>query len=474
MMSHLWSLGAFARRGAGGCSGRFRMSAPPGAAWGYKAVALLKKASSSSSKTEGPLPHGQVGGGRPVARIKEDISRMFNLEMGHPWVYDDEVANISELGVHAAGTIVDVVGPAEQPFGVGVLNRQASIVVRRFDGLATGTEVTPEMLRGRLRKAFAARGSSGQGDYCRVVHGEADGLPGIFVDRFGGAAVATFESVGSARLEFLVQEELTRWMGKLEFFAIHKMTAKKEKWAQDGSEFTTDIVRGDTSTVLVSEPPCAFEVDVHHGTMGHWNYSLEPVRKRIAQLIGHSGTVLDAWSHVGQWGVRCAKLGATEIVLLEESLGLAKVCRDNVERNNVDLQCTVLHRSTVLGELRNMAISGIRFNCVALNIRLRFQRYFTHRHGQFGRWFKPSLKGYETAIYLGAQVTSRGGYLVVTFVLPYTEEHRAVNLMQQGLERASRVGSIIYHMSGVDEHYALASSVMEDSWIPVVVCARLN
>jgi len=313
------------------------------------------------------------------------------------------------------------------------------------------------------------------GDFCRVVNGEQDGLPGVFVDRFGSSAVATFESLGSARLEFLVQEELTRWMGRLPQFAIHRMRAKKEKWAQDGSEFSTTLVRGDSSRVLVEEPAVAFEVDVNHGVPGRWSYPLEARRRELTQLIAHSGgTILDAWSHVGQWGIRCAKLGMAETVLLEESLGFAQVSRDNVRRNDVELQCTVLHRGSVLDELRNMAMSGIRFNCVSLNVRVRFEYYYKQRRGQFGRWFKPSLKGYETAIYLGAMVTGRGGYLVVTFLLPIHSEHWAWSLMQDGLARASRVGSLVYHMSGLDDQSALASSAMDDAWIPVVTCARLN
>eukprot|EP00415_Alexandrium_ostenfeldii_P002234 UN2234 len=195
----------------------------------------------------------------------------------------------------------------------------------------------------------------------------------------------------------------------------------------------------------------------------------------MARLIAHGGgTILDAWSHVGQWGIRCTKAGAAEAVLLEDSLGFAQVCRDNVRRNGADLQCTVLHRGGVLEELRNMATSGIRFNCVSLNVRVRFERYFKQRRGQFGRWFKPSLKGYETAIYLGAMVTGRGGYLVVNFLLPLNSEHWAWSLLQDGLARASRVGSLVYFVSGLDDHSALASSAMDDAWIPVVVCARLN
>eukprot|EP00927_Polykrikos_kofoidii_P077424 TRINITY_DN74361_c0_g1_i1.p1 TRINITY_DN74361_c0_g1~~TRINITY_DN74361_c0_g1_i1.p1 ORF type:complete len:517 (-),score=95.32 TRINITY_DN74361_c0_g1_i1:117-1667(-) len=422
---------------------------------------------------------GSIGSGigssskRPVARLKEGLPRQMKLEMGHPWVYDDEVANISELTGQAAGTVVDIVTSDSAPLGAGVLNRQASIVVRRMEGLQAGVEVTQEMLRARLRAAFAAR--KGSGEFCRLVHGELDGLPGIFVDRFGMSAVVIFESVGSTRLEFIVREELSRLVGGLEQLAVHRMVAKKEKWAQDGAEFVTELSKGQSSRVVVTEQLCALEIDVHQGVAGHWSFALEAVRERLAQrLMSGGGTVLDIWAHAGQWGVRCSKLGASEVVLLEDSLAMAKLCGDNLARNDVELQCTALHRSSILDELRNMAISGIRFNCVALSFRARFQRYFKQRRGQFGRWFKPSLKGYETAVYLAAQVVGRGGYLVVTFLLPLSDEHLAVSLVQNGLERASRVGALVHHETCLGEHAALASSSMDDAWNAVVVCVRLN
>lgn len=451
-----------------------------------------------------------------------------HLDLGHPWVYDDEVANIADLNGIPAGTVVDLLASDGAPLGAGLANRQASIVVRRLEGVETGGEVTQEMLRSRLRSAFVARErsaaaashpaahwvDSGEGDeeavgleatddcrgraggaslasasggcggssssppppagFCRAVHGELDGLPGIFVDRFGSSAVVTYVAVGSTKLEFVVQEELTRWMGGIEKLAVHRMSAKKEKWAQGGAEFTTDMVRGKDSRIAVSEPPCSFEIDAYHGINGHWNYALEGLRAGLAQPMSQGQTVLDVWAHAGQWGIRCARAGATEVVLLEDSLAYAKLCQDNAERNQVSLSTTVLHRSNVLDELRNMAVSGIKFGCVALNIRVKFERYFKQRRGQFGKWFKPSLKGYETAVYLGAQVTSRGGYMVVTFMLPLNSEHWAMSLIQDGLARASRVGSMVFHQTALGEDAALASSAMEDAWSHVVVCVRLE
>lgn len=427
-------------------------------------------------------------GGRPVAHLKPDLPRQMSISMGHPWIYSNEIANISELTAHPIGTVIDVADPCGAGNGVGVLNRQASIVVRRLDGMESGADVTPELLRRRMRAALALRRPAMSRDqeaedrdssapyFGRAVNGEQDGLPGIFIDRFGSSAVVTFESVGSVKLELLVQEELMRWMGKPTFLAIHKMVAKKEKWAQDGAEFATDIIRGNGSRVVVGEGACEFEFDVNQGVQGAWHFALEEMRRELVEkAVVRGGTILDAWSHVGQWGVRCVRnAGAVEAVLLEESLGLAKLSQANVARNGVEDQCTVLHRGSVQEELRNMAGSGIRFSCVSLNIRVKMERHVKQREGQFGRWMKPTLKGYSSAVSLGARVTSKGGYLVVVFYLPVAAEDQALSLVKDGLESAGRNGSLVAHSVGLSEQSGLASSAMDDAWTYILVCARMN
>ncbi|CAK9086596.1 unnamed protein product [Durusdinium trenchii] len=409
-----------------------------------------------------------------MAYLKEEFPRQLLLQMGHPWIYDDEVRNISELGVLPPGTLVDICSADNRQMGVGLLNRQACIVLRRLDGVATGAEVAQEQLRSCLKTAFAARDHRGSGAFCRAFHGEQDGLPGVLVDRFGSSAVVTFQLLGSATMELIVQEELTRWIGKLQQLTVHHMTAKKEKWAQEGSEFTTNITRGTSSRVCVEEANARFDIDVLQGVIpGQWNYSLEALRAPLAQRLGSSGTVLDAWAQCGQWGLRCAQSGAADVVLLEEQLGLAKLCRENAAKNGVEEKVTVLHRSDVHGELQNMAESGIRFDCVSLNVRVRFERYLKHQRGQFGRWYKPSLKGYERAIALGARVTSRNGYLVVSFLLPLTTEYWALCLVQDALQKASRAGSIIYCSSNASEDTAVASSTMDEYWSHVLIAVHL-
>lgn len=121
-----------------------------------------------------------------------------------------------------------------------------------------------------------------------------------------------------------------------------------------------------------------------------------------------------------------------------------------------------------------MATGGLKFNCVALNVRIRFNRYFKQRRGQFGRWFKPTLKGYEPSIRLGAMLTSRGGYLVVSFLLPLSSEHWAMSIVQSALERVPRVGSLVYHKTALDSDSPLASTVMDDAWSTVLICVRLS
>eukprot|EP00434_Breviolum_minutum_P026800 symbB.v1.2.023686.t2/scaffold2188.1/size86315/1 len=65
---------------------------------------------------------------RPVAQLKEELPRQLLLDMGHPWIYDNEIRNITELNGITAGTLVDISSADGREFGVGILNRSRCLL----------------------------------------------------------------------------------------------------------------------------------------------------------------------------------------------------------------------------------------------------------------------------------------------------------------------------------------------------------
>jgi len=131
-----------------------------------------------------------------------------SVRRGHPWVYDAEVTG--DLDAVPNGALVDAFSEKGSYLGTGILSKKSKIRIRllsdnaneRFDEL---------FFRRRLRYALDYRKTVMGDDYdcCRLIFGEADGLPGLTVDRYNGVLVTQVLSVGMDQRKELLYRLLT-------------------------------------------------------------------------------------------------------------------------------------------------------------------------------------------------------------------------------------------------------------------------
>ena len=118
---------------------------------------------------------------------------------GHPWVYSNEIRMTPEAKALAGGTVTRLRRADGKPLGVGTFNPQALIAYRQFSPRAE-TVVDGELIGERLMRALALRQRLFAEPYYRLVHGEADGLPGLIVDRCADAFVVQAGTAGTEAL----------------------------------------------------------------------------------------------------------------------------------------------------------------------------------------------------------------------------------------------------------------------------------
>ena len=118
-----------------------------------------------------------------------------SLRGGHPWVYDTEITDLH--GETENGCLVDVFSQKGAYLGTGLFSEKSKIRVRVLAANANETFGAAFFER-RLRYAIEYRKTVMQEDFscCRLVFGEADGLPGLTVDRFGNILVVQILSYG--------------------------------------------------------------------------------------------------------------------------------------------------------------------------------------------------------------------------------------------------------------------------------------
>jgi 23S rRNA (cytosine1962-C5)-methyltransferase len=137
---------------------------------------------------------------RPVVRLRPNARRP-----GAPWAYADEIVLGRRTRAIPAGSIVELQDAERRPIGAAAFNAGSKIAVRLLDA-DPGAEIDADWLAARLDRALALRAALFDAPFYRLVHAEADGLPGVIVDRFGAAAAVQPNAAwAEARLPALVE-----------------------------------------------------------------------------------------------------------------------------------------------------------------------------------------------------------------------------------------------------------------------------
>jgi 23S rRNA (cytosine1962-C5)-methyltransferase len=120
-------------------------------------------------------------------------------ETGHPWVYSNEIRMDGAAKTLAPGTLVTLRRADDRPLGVAMFNPHTLIAARLLDRDAA-RPIGHRFFVRRIERALQLRDRLFGEPYYRLVHAEADGLPGLVIDRFGTAVVVQSNTAGMAQL----------------------------------------------------------------------------------------------------------------------------------------------------------------------------------------------------------------------------------------------------------------------------------
>ena len=142
---------------------------------------------------------------RPVIALLP--GRHKRAEGGHPWIYSNEVRMDAAAKALAPGTLVTVRRADDAALGVAMFNPHSLVAARILDRDVMRA-IGRRFFARRLERALRLRDRLFEQPYYRLVHAEADGVPGLVVDRFAGVLVVQSNAAGIVRLEPLVLEAL--------------------------------------------------------------------------------------------------------------------------------------------------------------------------------------------------------------------------------------------------------------------------
>jgi 23S rRNA (cytosine1962-C5)-methyltransferase len=287
-----------------------------------------------------------VVGDRGAARVRS----------GHPWVYRSDVAEAAG----EPGGVIPVFDRAGSFLGRAFYNPKSEISLRLAE--RRDEPVDESWFRTRIERSLAYRNSLAiDGDAFRLLHAEADGVPGLVVDRYGDYLVLQVGSAAVERRLGWVLEALEELLSPAGVLLRGDSAARK----REGLHTAVRVLRGEVpQTVVVREGPVRYEANLWRGQKTGGFLDQRENHLAAGRYARGAGRVLDVFSYAGGFAMHAARR-AGEVEAVDSSGPALEAARRNAELN--DLDNITFTRARAFDQLRERSDAGKGYDMVILD-----------------------------------------------------------------------------------------------------------
>ena len=369
---------------------------------------------------------------RPYPQITITSKGEAALVGGHPWVYEGEVTGLS--GPVSDGQLVDVISRRGSWLGCGFFNSRSRIRVR----------VLSRNPNDRFDRAFWRRRIQYAWDYrktvmgpedsrcCRVIFGEADGFPGLTVDRFESVLVAQVLCLGMELIKeelFSLLLEVLRSDGQdvVGVYERNDVAIRDLEGMEQGKGWhPVDGEKApDFTAVDIEENGIRYTVDFENGQKTGFFLDQKYNRQAVAKLAP-GRTVLDCFTHTGSFALNAARGGAKHVTAVDVSEFAVACARENARRNGLSdvMECVAANVFDLLPQLEQQPK---RYDFIILD-----PPAFTKSRKTTQR----AMTGYKEINYRAMRLLPRGGYLATCSCSHFATEELFLKMLRSAAKDA--------------------------------------
>lgn len=369
---------------------------------------------------------------RPYPQITITPKGEAALVGGHPWVYEGEVTGLS--GPVSDGQLVDVISRRGSWLGCGFFNSRSRIRVR----------VLSRNPNDRFDRAFWRRRIQYAWDYrktvmgpedsrcCRMIFGEADGFPGLTVDRFESVLVAQVLCLGMELIKeelFSLLLEVLRSDGQdvVGVYERNDVAIRDLEGMEQGKGWhPVDGEKApDFTAVDIEENGIRYTVDFENGQKTGFFLDQKYNRQAVAKLA-RGRTVLDCFTHTGSFALNAARGGAKHVTAVDVSEFAVACARENVRRNGLSdvMECVAANVFDLLPQLEQQPK---RYDFIILD-----PPAFTKSRKTTQR----AMTGYKEINYRAMRLLPRGGYLATCSCSHFATEELFLKMLRSAAKDA--------------------------------------
>lgn len=371
----------------------------------------------------------------PALRVKPREER--RVKGGHPWIYSNELELDQTAKALVPGSLVRVFDAHGGGIGVASFNPH-SLIAARLWSTDTAARIDEKFLAARLHSALALRQRFFSAPFYRLVHAEADGMPGFIIDRFGDVVAVQANTAGAEVLTPLLLQALQAVLKPRAVVLRNDSPVRK----LEGLEEEIRLAQGSIDPLpQVEEGGLRFALDLLEGQKTGWYYDLAEARAKMASLSAGQD-VLDCYCHTGAFALNAAKAGAKSVRGIDRSeLGIA-LATQAAKANGLD-RIARFEKADGFEALEKLNAEGARFGIVITD-----PPNFVKSRKDLG----PGSRAYRKLAKLAAPLVAPGGFWFVACCAHLLPGELFAKEVAIGLGQAGRSGRIVFSGGAGPDH----------------------
>lgn len=334
---------------------------------------------------------------RPTIRLKPKINARA-IRHGAPWVYDNELVTDRRTKGLAPGTIARLEDAEHQPLATVAVTPGSRIFARVLDRNPEAA-IDRAWIADRIATALAHRAHLFDAPFYRLIHAEADGLPGVVIDRFGDTAVFQPNAAWADRLAETFAEVLVEVVGVAN---VIKNASGRARGLEGLDDVSAVLAGANPGTVRVAMNGATYMADLEGGQKTGLYFDQRP-NHAFAAALAKGGRVLDVFSHVGGFSLAALAGGAAEALAVDGSAPALALAEAGAEATGVADRFAT-RQGDAFATLEALAEEGEQFDMVVCDP----PAFAPNKQA-----LDAGLRAYERIARLATPLVRPGGYLVL-------------------------------------------------------------
>ena len=364
----------------------------------------------------------------PIVRLRPKAEARA-IRHGFPWIYADELVTDRRTQGLAPGALAILEDADRTQIGLITVNTKSKIIGRMIDRDIAAV-VDTAWFAGRLTVALDLRRRLFDGPFYRLIHAEADFLPGVIIDRFGDLAVVQPNAMWAEVHLDALTEALAQVTGVT---CVVKNGAGRSR-VLEGLPEETLVLRGRVEgPVPVRMNGATYLADVLGGQKTGLFFDQRPNHAFAAQL-GRDARVLDMFAHVGGFALAALAGGATTALAVDSSAPALALARQGAEAMGVADRLTT-RQGDAFEVMDSLLDAGVNFDLVVCD---------PPAFAPGKPSLEAGLRAYERVARLAAGLVVPGGYLVLCSCSHAADLAAFRAACARGIGRGGRKGQILH------------------------------